>query len=344
MNLSALSLDLAPSSIEKLARGLPARTQAALTWFPAELRAIFVEPLRAAKANEWPQVFKDVSLPAVRLFLRFSSNVAPLLRDPNFVGLLQSTEPIEAQSKILERLERLDKIASDELLESAEWLRVILAALLADFSVDDLDEVPELDDEQLRQELRGRSGSFLRGELLTIAALEAVLDERPMPDTIVEWCEVACREMNTAANFLRAQGLSIPTEVTIPGFTPKQWRERSRSLVLGALAPGKRKSEPPSGVIERIVEVLSPEEIWLFGSRARRTHRPDSDWDLMAVLPDDASEDKLDIAAVWGQLHELLRLRVEVIPIRRSEFEEERHSPGSLVDSVVREGYIIYGK
>src|ERR1041384_7306013 len=68
----------------------------------------------------------------------------------------------------------------------------------------------------------------------------------------------------------------------------------------------------PPGVIERIVEVLEPEEVWLFGSRARRTHGPDSDWDLMAILPDAASERKLDLAAVWSDLRELRRLRVEV--------------------------------
>ena len=82
----------------------------------------------------------------------------------------------------------------------------------------------------------------------------------------------------------------------------------------------------PPGVIERIVEVLEPEEVWLLGSRARRTHGPDSDWDLMAVLPDAASERKLDLAAVWSDLHELRRLRVEVIPIRRCDFEEDRHT------------------
>src|SRR6185436_17038091 len=46
----------------------------------------------------------------------------------------------------------------------------------------------------------------------------------------------------------------------------------------------------------------------------------------MAVLPDAASERKLDLAAVWSDLHELRRLRVEVIPIRRCDFEEDRHT------------------
>jgi predicted nucleotidyltransferase len=100
----------------------------------------------------------------------------------------------------------------------------------------------------------------------------------------------------------------------------------------------------PAGVIERIVEALAPEEVWLFGSRARQTHGPDSDWDLMAVLPDSASDRDLDLATVWGKLRELRRLRVEVIPIRRSDFEENRDVPGELAEAVAREGHVVYGR
>lgn len=100
----------------------------------------------------------------------------------------------------------------------------------------------------------------------------------------------------------------------------------------------------PQGVIERIVEVLEPEEVWLFGSRARQTHSPDSDWDLMAVLPDSASQEKLDLANVWRELRELRRMRVEVFPIRRSDFDEGRNIVGELAEAVARQGHVVYGR
>lgn len=99
-----------------------------------------------------------------------------------------------------------------------------------------------------------------------------------------------------------------------------------------------------SGVIERIVEVLAPEEVWLFGSRARETHGPDSDWDLMAVLPNTAADRQLDIAAVWADFRELRRMRIEVIPIRRRDFEENRDTLGELAEAVAREGHVVYGR
>jgi uncharacterized protein len=100
----------------------------------------------------------------------------------------------------------------------------------------------------------------------------------------------------------------------------------------------------PPGVLEHIVAALDPDEVWLFGSRARQTHGPDSDWDLLAILPDSASDEQLDLVAVWGQLRELRRHRVEVIPIRRREFEDARTTPGELAESVAREGHVVYGR
>lgn len=100
----------------------------------------------------------------------------------------------------------------------------------------------------------------------------------------------------------------------------------------------------PPGVIDRIVEVLDPDEVWLFGSRARQTHGPDSDWDLLAVLPDTVPDSMLDLATVWSDLRELRRMRVEVIPIRRRDFEDDRHIPGELAEAIAREGHLVYGR
>jgi len=45
----------------------------------------------------------------------------------------------------------------------------------------------------------------------------------------------------------------------------------------------------------------------------------------------------------WGALRDLRRLRVEVFPIRRRDFEDERHVLGELAEAVSREGHIVYG-
>jgi predicted nucleotidyltransferase len=54
----------------------------------------------------------------------------------------------------------------------------------------------------------------------------------------------------------------------------------------------------PAAMIARILDVLHPEQVWLFGSRARGEARADSDWDFMAILFDGAPEQDLEIASV----------------------------------------------
>ncbi len=42
-------------------------------------------------------------------------------------------------------------------------------------------------------------------------------------------------------------------------------------------------------VVQRIISAIAPEKIVLFGSRARGTHRPNSDIDLLVVTPSSTS-------------------------------------------------------
>ncbi len=53
-------------------------------------------------------------------------------------------------------------------------------------------------------------------------------------------------------------------------------------------------SEDPDPRLERlldaVVSALNPRAVYLFGSRAEGRERPDSDYDLMVVVPDDAPD------------------------------------------------------
>jgi predicted nucleotidyltransferase len=99
----------------------------------------------------------------------------------------------------------------------------------------------------------------------------------------------------------------------------------------------------PPEMIARIVEVLRPEQVWLFGSRARGEARVNSDWDFMAILADDAPEHDLDLASVWQRLRDLRLRRVEVFTITRSEFDEWKRSLGTLAEIVASTGIVVYG-
>jgi predicted nucleotidyltransferase len=41
-------------------------------------------------------------------------------------------------------------------------------------------------------------------------------------------------------------------------------------------------------LVRRLVEAYKPQQIYLFGSKARGDEGPDSDYDLVLIVPDDA--------------------------------------------------------
>ena len=45
-------------------------------------------------------------------------------------------------------------------------------------------------------------------------------------------------------------------------------------------------------IVRRLVKAFQPDRIYLFGSKARSEESPDSDYDLIIVLPDDAAPEK----------------------------------------------------
>jgi predicted nucleotidyltransferase len=127
----------------------------------------------------------------------------------------------------------------------------------------------------------------------------------------------------------------------IERYTPR--RSGYASEVTGAAAQVDAPSVLPQ-MVARIVEVLHPVQVWLFGSRARGDARADSDWDFLAVLPDDAPEQDLDVSSVWPRLRDLELKRAEVLTMTLSEFEEWKHALGTLAQIVASTGFVVYGR
>ena len=101
------------------------------------------------------------------------------------------------------------------------------------------------------------------------------------------------------------------------------------------------EDEALAGVVERLVEALNPEEIWLFGSRAVGRHAPDSDFDLLVVTKTADGDDGFDYEHVYAPLRGL-GVGCEVIPCRADEFALEREDRTSFFWRIVQTGKRIY--
>jgi uncharacterized protein len=100
------------------------------------------------------------------------------------------------------------------------------------------------------------------------------------------------------------------------------------------------EDEALQGLVARLVSALDPQAIWLFGSRARGDHRPDSDFDLVVVAKPGADWNE-DFDAVYRATMgtELAR---DIVPYDPEIFEVAQELNTSFAARVVREGREVY--
>jgi predicted nucleotidyltransferase len=97
------------------------------------------------------------------------------------------------------------------------------------------------------------------------------------------------------------------------------------------------------GVLQRLVDELDPNEVWLFGSRAQGVHQPDSDFDLLVVTALEDGDAGFDYDRVYAPIRGL-GVGCDVVPCRADEFAVERTDPTSLCWRVVQTGRRLYGR
>ena len=96
-----------------------------------------------------------------------------------------------------------------------------------------------------------------------------------------------------------------------------------------------------SEIVERLVQGLHPEAIYLFGSQAKGNADEASDIDLLVVVPKSNlprhRREALSYDLLWG-----VKTPVDLIVLTRSEFERGVRVKTSLPARVKREGVVLY--
>ena len=96
-----------------------------------------------------------------------------------------------------------------------------------------------------------------------------------------------------------------------------------------------------SEAVKRLVAAYRPERIYLFGSTARGDAGPDSDFDLLVIVPDDATEERRRSRLAYTALHGT-GIAADVLVCTRRYFEERLHLRASMPATVVREGKLLH--
>jgi len=95
-------------------------------------------------------------------------------------------------------------------------------------------------------------------------------------------------------------------------------------------------------IVRRLVDSYAPLQVYLFGSKARGDSGPDSDYDLLVVVPYEAlparNRTRLAYEALRGT-----GIAADVLVCTRSYFEPRRSLKASLPGTVLREGRLLHG-
>lgn|SRR3989338_7044409 len=92
--------------------------------------------------------------------------------------------------------------------------------------------------------------------------------------------------------------------------------------------------------LEKVKRKYSPQEIILFGSRAKGTHHKDSDYDLLIIAESFRKIDFYDRCVLMYKLKRGLKVSMDNVCLTPEEFEHRRKLLG-IIQEAVREGVVI---
>lgn len=93
-------------------------------------------------------------------------------------------------------------------------------------------------------------------------------------------------------------------------------------------------------ILRRIVQQFKPDRVILFGSHARGDAGPESDADLLVVMPVSGSRRKQATAIELALVG--VNLPVDLIVATPEEAERQRRQKGTVVGAALREGRLLY--
>ena len=143
-----------------------------------------------------------------------------------------------------------------------------------------------------------------------------------------------------AASPRKRTAVRKPAIARKPGGASKKAAPRRRSPY-GWLTP--RQAIPR--MVKRIVKQFDPERIILFGSRATGTAGPDSDVDLLVVMPvqgskrDQAIKIRLALIDTYP-----LRFSLDLFVSTPEDFAWRKEIPGTIERPAAREGKLLYAR
>jgi predicted nucleotidyltransferase len=116
----------------------------------------------------------------------------------------------------------------------------------------------------------------------------------------------------------------------------QQDHDQSRNTPCGSVEIESRVRE----VVDRIVKQVHPLRIVLFGSSAGNGRGPESDVDLLVVMPE-GTHKRQTAQTLYRRLRGL-RVPVDILVTTQGDWDRQKDSPGLIHQTILREGRDLY--
>ncbi len=103
-----------------------------------------------------------------------------------------------------------------------------------------------------------------------------------------------------------------------------------------------RRDLVPPALLDRVVRYFDPEAVILFGSHAEGVAGPDSDFDLVVILPENAPREMHTLRAGW-ESRRGWHGAADIVPCDRAWFEAKRGVVNSLAWIAATRGVVVHG-
>jgi type I restriction enzyme, S subunit len=124
------------------------------------------------------------------------------------------------------------------------------------------------------------------------------------------------------------------------GAETKAWaREKPREERPRAVLKRVLREETLREIVQRVVKVVAPERIILFGSAARGEMGPDSDVDLLVVKP--CANPRETATAIYRNLRGV-GVPVDIVVVTPEDIDRDRDTIGYIIRPALREGRVVY--
>jgi predicted nucleotidyltransferase len=97
-------------------------------------------------------------------------------------------------------------------------------------------------------------------------------------------------------------------------------------------------------LVNVIAQTVAPEQVILFGSQARGTARPDSDYDFLVVMRDVENERHVSRRIYRALFEQQVGVAVDVVVVNAEKLARHCETPGFVYKQALQEGEVCYDR